>query len=382
MATQLTINITPLAINPAYRPILWNVTSADATIKAVRADVYINGAYTSTIDGVQELGSTDIFDFDVRKIVQGSLNSELRTNITTLQIADAVTSACSVKLRLFEVVLTAGVHTHTWLAGGQGTNYLETSTYNAVNMATQHNETLADWTVDDATKKLLTLRTDNTKVPRGVPFQIGFLSSDSNLQISLITRDVNLNTINTYVSAINASLTYGKGICEIPAANFTTAAFMDFKVIKNSVGDRSETIRYKIADVCNPYPIFWQNHLGCFDHFDFGNEQKTKTSTRNQELRKPLPTTYSPEDASAILVNTEVTTKIKLTTAALSAAELTFLGYMVKNHNITYKWESAGVFYRNIIKSHSTKIEDDVKLINTISLTIEPSNDHIVQQGN
>ena len=70
MATLLTIDSTPDAINAAYREVKFSLTSTDANIKAVRGDLYINGTYTTTIDGVQILGTTDQFTFDIRKIMQ------------------------------------------------------------------------------------------------------------------------------------------------------------------------------------------------------------------------------------------------------------------------------------------------------------------------
>lgn len=384
MATLLTINTTPDAMNAAYRPIVWNATSADANIRAVRADVYINGTYTTTLDGVQQLGSTSIFDFDVRKIMQGHLISELRTNITTLQITDATASACSVKVRLFEIVETAGVYTHTWAADGAGTNYLESSTYFVSNTATQHQEVLTSWTVDSAAKLLLTNRSDNNRIVRGVPFQIGFLTADTNLEVEVIEMDANLNTINTHTSATKASITYGKGVMEIPTSAFSdaNAAFLDIKLQKNAVGDRSITYRYKIDDVCEGFTLFWQNSLGGFDHFDFGSEQKENISTKNTTIRKPLTSGFSSEDAGLTPVSSKVSTKISLSTKGLSAAELVFLQGLIKNHTVVYKWDSAGTFLSYVISSHSKKVADNVKLINKISLTLKPANEHIAQNGN
>ena len=177
MATLLTIDTNPLAVNTAYRAVKFELTSTDAAIRAVRGDLYINGTYLTTLDGVQLLGETDQFSFDIRKVMQSVLQNELRTNITSFAVTDAVTSAKTIKMRFFEIVETSGVFTSTWLADGAGTNYLESSDYDVVNMAQQHQEVLADWTVDNTSKKLLTLRSDNNRIPRGVPFQIGFLSS-------------------------------------------------------------------------------------------------------------------------------------------------------------------------------------------------------------
>ena len=383
MATLLTINTTPSAINSAYRPIIWNVTSADAGIVAVRGDVYINGSYSTTIDGVQQLGSSSIFDFDVRKIIQSHLTSELRTNITTLQCTSATASACSVKIRLFEIILTGGVHTHTWAAAGAGTNYLESSTYFVSNTATQHQETLTDWTVDSSSKKLLTTRSNNNRIPRGVPFQVGFLTADSNLAVNVVEMDANLNTLNSYTSGTLASTTYGKGIMEIPTSCFaaSNAAYIDVKLQKVAVGDRSETIRYKIVDYCDAFTLFWQNHLGDFDHFDFGNTRVETINTTAANINKPLPIGFSSENVGLTPVSSEVNSKIKLTTASLSAGELTFLSELIKNHTVVYKWDSAGTFLAYTMSSHSNKIYDNSKLINTLSVTLKPSNDHITQLG-
>lgn len=379
----ITINSTPLAINPAYRAINWNATSDSASIKAMRADIYINGAYSSTIDGVQQLGSTDTFDFDIRKIMQAQLVSELRTSITTLAVTDAVTSACSVLLRLYEIVETAGVYTTTWAANGAGTGYEQSATVKVVNMATQHQETLADWTIDDATKKLLTLRTNGCRVPRGVPFQIGFLSSDTDFAVNVIEKDLNLNTLSSTTSPVLSALSYGKGIIELPASLMTdtNTKFLDIKLQKHLVGDRSLTYRFAVADYCDLFPVFIQNHLGDFDHYDFSANKSKNISTTNQRITKPLVTGFASNDAGQIVINSNTTTKTKVQTSELSAVELTFMEEFIKNHSVVYKWDSAGVFLRYVVSSHSTKVEDNDKLINAISLTLETSNEHIVQKG-
>lgn len=382
MATLLTIDTTPLAINPVYSPVTFKVTSTDTTIKAVRGDLYINGTYSSTINGTQVLGTTDEFNFDVAKIMQSDLVSELRTNITTTVVTDAITSAKTIKMRFFEIVETAGVHTSTWLAGGLGTNYLESSNYDVVNMSKQDRETLADWTVDDSTKKLLTLRTDNTRIPRGVPFQIGFLSSDSDFTVSIEKFDINLVSLGTVSSIPLASLTSSKGIIEIAASSFSASniAYIDVGLLKSPSTARSITYRYKIVDICSKFTIFWQNHLGDFDHFDFGNKVTKQISTVNKTMTKNL-TTGNTEDAGIITVFSSTRTREKVQSSALSADELVFLQELIKNHTVVYKWDSAGVFIRYALKSHSKKVADNDKLINTINVTLQPSIEHVPQKG-
>lgn len=372
MATLLTIDTTPLAINPAYRSIPFKVTSTDADIKAVRADLYVNGVYTTTINGTQALGTTDEFNFDVSKIMQSVLVSELRTNITSFAVTDAVASAKTIKLRFYEIIESGGVFTSTWAANGSGTNFLQSDNYDVVNMATQHLETLAEWTVDDNTKKLLTTRNDNNRIPRGVPFQVGYLSNE-NLKCFLIRRDKDLATLSSTETALSGILTSSKAIIEIPASLYSSddVAYIDIYLLTSGDATRSITYRYKIVDNPCKFPMFWQNHLGDFDHFDFGNKQKIEVSTRNQRIKNPT------------LITIESTTKTKevVETAALSAGELTFLAEVIKNHTIIYKWESAGVFLRYDLQSHSKKIADNDKLINTLQLTLRPSNEHIVQKG-
>lgn len=381
---SIVINENPLAINPAYREVKFRATSDDSTIKAIRADLYIGGTYSSTINGTQVLGQTDQFNFDISKIMQSDLVSELRTSITSFAVTDAVISAKTIKMRFFEVLLTGGVYVTTWAANGAGTGFVESGDYDIVNMATQHQETLADWTVDDATKELLTERSDNNKIPRGVPFQIGFLSSDTNFVANAITRDSNLNQITDSTTGIVlSSLTSSKGIIEVPSNMFSSSnvAFIDIKLRKDAVGDRSITYRYKVQDYCDKFTIFFQNHLGDFDHFDFGNKVKTEVSTTNQRMKKPLLGTFSPEDAGIVTVSSITKTKVVVNTFALSASELVFLSDLIKNHSVVYKWDSAGVFLRYVVKSHSKKIDDNDILINTLQITLEPSNEHITQKG-
>ena len=383
MAHSMTINSTPDAINAAYSPIVFNVDSSDGTIVAIRGDVYINGTYATTIDGVQEIGTTNTFNFDVQKIMQDHLTSELRTNITALGLTSATSAACSVKMRFFEILLTGGVHTHTWAADGAGTNYLQSSTYNVVNIALQELESLSDYTVDDPTKQLLTLRTDNCRIPRGVPFQIGVLSSDTNLEVNVLEKNAAGVTLNSYTSGILASLTYGMAIAEIPASCFAdpSATHIHIKIVKHLTADRSITYIYKIDDYCDSFPIFFQNHLGGFDHFDFGGNKTENVTTQNQYIKKTLGSIHNNEDRGLSVVSSTPITKINLETGSLSSVEVEFLKEIIRNHSVVYKWNSSGVFLGYVVKSHSTKIDDNVRFLDTLSLTLEPSIDKKVQRG-
>ena len=379
----LTIFAVPDLINAAYRPILFFVSSNLGTIKGIRGDLYINGTYSSTIDGVQILGTTDSFTFDIRKMMQSQLVHELRTNITTFSVGISTISAAEIKIRFYEIYESGGVFTTTWAEDGAGTGYEESSDYHVANTATQHQENLTDYTVDDATKLLLTTSADNVRIPRGVPFQIGYLGGDVNYKAEAIERDINLNTLTTTTTIFASSPSYSKGYITIPTSlmSNTNTAYLDVKLTKSAVGDRSITYRYKVVDSCNSFVLFWQNHLGGFDHFDFGNKVTKQVNTKNQTMTQSLESGFSVEDAGIITLESNTSTKVKVQTGSLSQAELTMLGELMKNHTVVYKWDSAGVFLRYVVKSHSTKIEDNDGLINSLSLILQPSNEHIVQKG-
>lgn len=383
MATLLTINTTPDAVNAAYREIKWSATSTDANIKAVICDVYINGAYSSTINGVRILGTTDQFTFDIRKIMQSVLVSELRTDITSFAVSSADLSSKNVKIRLFEVVESGGVFTSTWAANGAGTNYLESSTYAVSNTATQHLEDFTDWTAESVKKKLLTMSLNNKRIPRGVPFQIGFIGTGASYSADYETFDVDNNSLGTTVSGLPVALTSKKGIIEIPASAFASSNVAYIEVLLRNTGGSvmSEKYRFKITDDCNLFPLFFQNHLGDFDHFNFGAKKVVNINTTNQRMSKPLPSGFSSEDAGTTIVSSRVSEKIEVYCASLSANELVFLQELIKNHSVVYKWEESGVFLSYVITSHSTKVEDNDGLINTIKITLQPSNQHIVQNG-
>lgn len=369
----ITIHTTPSAINAAYSAINWNVSSNDANIKAIRADLYINGAYSTTIDAVQQLGSTSIFNIDVRKIMQSALASELRSNITTFQVSDCTTSAATIKLRLYEIILSGGVYTTTWAANGAGTGYLETSTVDVVNISIQDDELLSSYTVESSAKKLLTKRVGSERIPRGVPFQVGFLSTIE-VAANYDTYDANLNLISNAVSS-GLTTSHSKGIIEVPSSAFSgsNVAYIDITLLRNS--DRaiwSDVIRFKVVDYCNLFPVFFQNHLGDFDHFNFGAKKITNINTRNQGLKR---------ESGNIIVNSNVNERTQVFTDALSDKELTFLTELIRNHSVTHYWKGANNFKRLKITSHSTKTTDTDNLINTLALTYEPSKEWIVQKG-
>lgn len=383
MATLLTINDTPDDINPVYREVKWRVTSTDLSIKAVRADLYINNVFSTTINGVQVLGTTDQFTFDVRKIMQSDLVSELRTNITLFKITDAIISAKTIHLRLFEIVETGGVFTTTWASNGTGTNFLQTPDVDVTNTAIQHQEDFQTFRKDTSDKVLLTTKPDNVSIPRGIPFQLGFISSESSLFAIIDELDANLNNISTTSTLPLSDTSSGKGIIEIPSASFSNpnTAFIDIHIEKTAIGDKSITHRFKIVDNCTNFTIFFQNHLGGFDHFDFSANQVKNITTQNQRFTKPLPSGFAVEDAGTLTIESRTKTKIKLFSGSISSVELDFLQEIVKNHTVIYKWDSPANFLRFVLVSHSTKVEDKDGFINSMTITIEPSNEHIVQKG-
>lgn len=372
----ITINTSPSSINAAYSAINWNISSNDVNIKAIRADLYINGTYSTTVDCVQQLGSTSIFNVDVRKIMQSILVSELRSNITTFKVSDCVTSAASIKMRFYEILLSGGVYTTTWAANGAGTGYVESSTVKVVNISLQEDELLSDYTVDTSSKKLLTKRTGGEKIPRGVPFQVGFLGAVS-LGAKYTTYDSNLNVIATATlsGANQITPSHGKGILEVPSSLFSSSniAYIDLGLYDSgSIVEMSEIIRYKVEDYCNIIPVFNQNHLGDFDHFNFGAKKVVNANTSNQSLKRV---------SGDIIVNSNINERRQIYTAALSDKELLLLSEFIRNHTVTHYWKGANNFKRIKLVSHSTKIEDNSSLINQLSITYEPSLEWIAQKG-
>jgi len=368
----ITINTSPSSINAAYSEIKWNVSSNDVDIKAIRCDLYVNGSYSTTVDAVQQLGSTSIFNVDVRKIVQSVLVSELRSNITTFQITECTTSAASIKMRFHEIILSGGVFTTTWAANGGGGGYVESGTVKVVNISLQEDEVLSSFTVEDATKKLLTLRTGGERIPRNVPFQLGFISTDA-VKSKYTTYNSSLVQIATNNSSVVTS-THGKGIIEIPISLFSgsNVAFIDVQLLNAFNDPYSEVIRFKVEDYCALFPIFIQNHLGCFDHFNFGAKKLIKINTSNQSLKR---------DSGNITVNSNVNEKTQVFTEGLSAKELTFMQEFVKNKSVAHYWKNANNFKRLRITSHSTKLVDTDKFINQVALTLETSSEWKVQKG-
>ncbi len=370
----ITINTSPNTITPAYSQINWNIASNNANIKAIRVDLYVNGTYSTTLDAVQQLGSTSTFNVDVQKIVQATLVHEIRTNITSFAVTNAVTSAATIKIRAFEIILSGGVYTTTWASGGLGTGYTESSNVKVINMALQDGETLANYTVDDATKLLLTTRSQNTKLPKGVPFQIGFLGADTNYVATLVEKDVNGNGINSYTTSILSSLTHGKGIIEIPASVFANefTQYLTITLQKSGVANRSIAYTFEVYDYAKNLPIFIQNHLGDFDHYNFGAKESTEIETQNQKIKK---------STGDITVHSEVNSRTKYYTGSLSQADLTFLTEFIKNHSVVYRWDGANDLNRIVITSHSEKVYDTQGLVNALAITVANSVQHKVQKG-
>ena len=95
------------------------------------------------------------------------------------------------------------------------------------------------------------------------------------------------------------AVTSKKGIIEIDTSAYVDplVKYIEITLMNGSSVTRSAIYRFKIEDACDTFTLFFQNHLGDFDHFDFGSKVVKKVSTTNQRMEKPLPTTFTSIDS-------------------------------------------------------------------------------------
>jgi len=369
----ITIDTTPATINSAYSAVEWKATSNAPTIVGMRADVVINGTYTTTIEGIQVLGSSSQFSFDIQKIMQDYLTHDL-FNVTVTAINQAATSSANVLIKLYEITLdSSGVYITQWISGGGGTPDATSGSISVNNSVIYNDESISNYTIDDATKQLLTNHNNLSKIPRGVSFQVDFLTNDVNIYASIQTKDKIGNILTTITTTKISSFTNNKASINIKGADISNDNIdtLNIHLIKDLVGSRSITYTYKVVDICHDFVLFWQNHLGGFDHFNFDSKLKTNINTSNQIIRKT---------SGHINLQEKVNEKIKIYAGNLSNADLNKLQDLIINHTLVYRLNGSS-FEKYIVVSHSKKIIDNDFFIGSLSLTLEPQFDKIVQKG-
>jgi len=373
----------------AYNPVFSQMSSNDANIVGIRADIFVDGTYKTTIDGTNVLNDADDFTFDHRKIAQSILQHEIRTNITTFQLTDAPVSGAVFQLKFYEIINTAGVFTTNWVEDGAGSPDFTGNTHSIINFALQHLEDFDDWTVDGVNKKLLTARTGGVStgsqsVVRGVPFQMGVTSFGVNNRARLRTLDSSFVQLTNVVTATVVLLTNSKGIIEIPSANFSSASakYLEITLENSSSVQKSQVYTFPIVDDCpDTIVLFWQNHYGGMDHFSFPAQRKVNVNTTDKRVKRPLNLAFNSEDSGEYTLSSQVNETLQVFSNRLSSSELTMLSELIRNHTVVYRWRSAGVFERVNVRSKSRKVEDNGTIINQIQVTISPSNQHTVQMG-
>jgi len=326
----------------AYKPIVWTVSSNDATVIRCIADVYINGVYTVTFEKSPDLGETDVFTFDFQNIAQDNLKAYVPNFTASIQeIYSDTNAANSYTVRFFEVLDNGTTFTTTWSENGTGTGYWSTTATYApayiLNGTLRHEETqdLTNFQESGAYSGLsrLNKRTTNyvgvftnkaRRIKRG-DFAVitGWESTAAALRGRV--NQYNSIDINTTNILSNSSISSASHLWQ----NAVDTTILDADCVKffmriedTSSGDSTGYSLWELVECDNDYvSLYWQNDFGGMDYYLFRDGQVKTIQGESQTFTKPLTTSYSTSDFGTTVLSKSSNIGISATSEVLNRTE-------------------------------------------------------------
>lgn len=378
---SITIDTTPDAISAAYRPVVWTITSDDADIVRVIAEVKIDGTIRASIDKDPDLGQTDNFTFDVQNVLQDFLTHNL-VRPSGNSVSNASTSEVSVLLEFHEVLdTTAATLTTTWEADGTGVGDTSSSAIVAVNATLQHEETqdMDVFTTDDSTGRYLTNAPSTQRIRRTETAVLHFVTNEAEIKIKLVeTPTAGGSGFPPAAVTINSKA----GIIEIDASamvsdttQFTIQAADGSGVVKK------ELFTYNIDDECydSAVRLVWLNPLGGVDSYTFSAKKQEELRFRSPTFEKVVGKGFSVEDRGDTVQRVQASDHIDIFSRAEPRATITWLKEIGLSSNV---WVDDGTnFIPYIVTSRKAKVLDTEDGIQTIRFKLRKSNKRVTQKN-
>lgn len=386
----ITAITTPSAPTLAYQPIIFKLESDEATIVNLIVEVFISFDGGSTGDRVAaisvspDLGTVDLFTFDIQEIVKKHVSFKLKTlgSSTVLNDIDNI----QFKLHVFEVVLTNGVLVTNYDPDtpNSGFQYLFNFTP-SFNWRESHLSLSTfdktNYQLNGLTKKFLSEAPTTKDIELGANEFLGmaytlWLGVVNNFLIKILTYDSTgalLNTDNLSVPDWNSTAvsSYTNPYLDVPVGtanliamgvSLTNVSYYTIQLSADS-GVRSEVRTFNIVDSCpTDARIHFINKFGKQDSITLKGNQIEGIAYKSATYEKALSTTYSASDFGRAVIHNELERNFTAYSKSIGRDVLNFANAMLVTRTA---WIEINNNYFSILIDEGSKVvrnEEDMPI--------------------
>lgn len=386
----ITAITTPSAPTLAYQPIIFKLESDEATIVNLIVEVFISFDGGSTGDRVAaisvspDLGTVDLFTFDIQEIVKKHVSFKLKTlgSSTVLNDIDNI----QFKLHVFEVVLTNGVLVTNYDPDtpNSGFQYLFNFTP-SFNWRESHLSLATfdktNYQLNGLTKKFLSEAPTTKDIELGANEFLGmaytlWLGVVNNFLIKILTYDSTgalLNTDNLSVPDWNSTAvsSYTNPYLDVPVGtanliamgvSLTNVSYYTIQLSADS-GVRSEVRTFNIVDSCpTDARIHFINKFGKQDSITLKGNQIEGIAYKSATYEKALSTTYSASDFGRAVIHNELERNFTAYSKSIGRDVLNFANTMLVTRTA---WIEINNNYFSILIDEGSKVvrnEEDMPI--------------------
>ena len=386
----ITAITTPSAPTLAYQPIIFKLESDEATIVNLIVEVFISfdggstGNRVAAISVSPDLGTVDLFTFDIQEIVKKHVSFKLKTlgSSTVLNDIDNI----QFKLHVFEVVLTNGVLVTNYDPDtpNSGFQYL----FNFIPSFNWRESHLSLATFDKTnyqlnglTKKFLSEAPTTKDIELGANEFLGmaytlWLGVVNNFLIKILTYETIgalLNTDNLSVPDWNSTsvTSYTNPYLDVPVGtanliamgvSLTNVSYYTIQLSADS-GVRSEVKTFNIVDSCpTDARIHFINKFGKQDSITLKGNQIEGIAYKSATYEKALSTTYSASDFGRAVIHNELERNFTAYSKSIGRDVLNFANTMLVTRTA---WIEINNNYFSILIDEGSKVvrnEEDMPI--------------------
>lgn len=386
----ITAITTPSAPTLAYQPIIFKLESDEATIVNLIVEVFIsfdggfNGDRVAAISVSPDLGTVDLFTFDIQEIVKKHVSFKLKTlgSSTVLNDIDNI----QFRLHVFEVVLTNGVLVTNYNPDtpNSGFQYLFNFTP-SFNWRESHLSLATfdktNYQLNGLTKKFLSEAPTTKDIELGANEFLGmaytlWLGVVNNFLIKILTYNSTgalLNTDNLSVPDWNSTAvsSYTNPYLDVPVGtanliamgvSLTNVSYYTIQLSADS-GVRSEVRTFNIVDSCpTDARIHFINKFGKQDSITLKGNQIEGIAYKSATYEKALSTTYSASDFGRAVIHNELERNFTAYSKSIGRDVLNFANTMLVTRTA---WIEINNNYFSILIDEGSKVvrnEEDMPI--------------------
>ena len=348
---MITINSQPSGLKAAYKPIRYEVTSNNQQIVNIIADIFIDGAYYKTKEGICDTSGKAIFDISI--YVQGYIAARLKENDYDLPEMGIATAAIAqpsmhvtVQVRFFEEWSNGTTLESNWQENGTGIADAVSGNIDALAATFQLDDdvTEQDYIARiDHTAKFLTKKPDNQVLYIGEEEYLYFFFDPSPTPFATPASATfiihKFNKAGAFVDFLMVNIPLEKGIYCVPIGilnlnakqpNFINSTIGKIR-IEGFITDttqsdntilESRTYFIKNSNRCHAQRFHFYNDLGGFDSISIAQPVKRVQAVEKNSYKPFFQTLFS---GSVETQHVNTVTTFETTETNLSIAEAKWL---------------------------------------------------------